>query len=84
MHLSNIFHFFLQAGVMSGQQLILGWIKDIVNHFWFSCEHASNREEFMVSVLIRIIFVLQLASSYFIFYPDTLYFRICGEVCYSM
>ncbi|KAK7128318.1 hypothetical protein R3I94_016778 [Phoxinus phoxinus] len=36
------------AGMMSGQKTILGWIKDIVNHFWFACQHASNREEFMV------------------------------------
>ena len=47
------FEFFQQAGMMSGQKPILGWIKDIVNHFWFACQHASNREEFMVSMIIQ-------------------------------
>ncbi|XP_054597208.2 uncharacterized protein [Nothobranchius furzeri] len=33
--------------MISGQKLILGWIKDIVNHFWYACQHTSTREEFM-------------------------------------
>nr|XP_054591704.1 uncharacterized protein LOC107377186 isoform X1 [Nothobranchius furzeri] len=35
------------VGMISGQKLILGWIKDIVNHFWYACQHTSTREEFM-------------------------------------
>lgn len=35
------------AGVKSGQKDILLWMKDIVNHFWFACQHTSTRDEFM-------------------------------------
>ncbi|XP_073720185.1 uncharacterized protein [Misgurnus anguillicaudatus] len=33
--------------MVSGQSAILVWKKDIVNHFWFCCQMANNREEFM-------------------------------------
>ncbi|XP_037635921.1 uncharacterized protein LOC119494253 [Sebastes umbrosus] len=35
------------AGIISGQSDIHVWLKDIVNHFWFCCQKADNREEFM-------------------------------------
>ncbi|XP_073729891.1 uncharacterized protein [Misgurnus anguillicaudatus] len=35
------------AGTTSGQSQILVCLKDVVNHFWFSCQKACNREEFM-------------------------------------
>uniref|UniRef100_A0A8C6TDK7 Uncharacterized protein n=1 Tax=Neogobius melanostomus TaxID=47308 RepID=A0A8C6TDK7_9GOBI len=35
------------AGMVSGQKSILVWIKDIINHFWYACQHTSTREEFM-------------------------------------
>ncbi|XP_041641442.1 uncharacterized protein LOC121508572 [Cheilinus undulatus] len=35
------------AGMISGQSAILVWLKDIVNHFWFVCQKAKDRDEFM-------------------------------------
>ncbi|XP_077363165.1 uncharacterized protein LOC144007387 [Festucalex cinctus] len=35
------------AGMLTCQKQLIVWIKDVVNHFWFSCQKASNREEFM-------------------------------------
>ncbi|KAK7155162.1 hypothetical protein R3I93_009954 [Phoxinus phoxinus] len=35
------------AGMIAGQHIILIWLKDIVNHFWFSCKAADHREQFM-------------------------------------
>jgi len=37
--------------MVSGQSAILVWMKDIVNHFWFCCQMADSREEFMVSIM---------------------------------
>ncbi|XP_074469043.1 uncharacterized protein LOC141754103 [Sebastes fasciatus] len=34
------------AAQVQGQGVLLGWLKDVVNHFWWCCKKASTREEF--------------------------------------
>lgn len=38
----------LQAGQERGNRLLLPWIKDIVNHFWYSSKKAETYEKFIV------------------------------------
>ncbi|XP_049420242.1 uncharacterized protein LOC125881220 [Epinephelus fuscoguttatus] len=34
------------AGKVKGQNLLLHWLRDIVNHFWWSCKTAETYEQF--------------------------------------
>lgn len=45
-----------------GNSILLGWCKDIVNHFWFSCREANTYEVFVVSYL-PIIFLRRVSLS---------------------
>ncbi|XP_057193523.1 uncharacterized protein LOC130556486 [Triplophysa rosa] len=35
------------AAKIKGQSILLNWLKDIVNHFWWCCKTADTREQFM-------------------------------------
>lgn len=35
----------LNVAQKKGNSILLGWCKDIVNHFWFSCREANTYEE---------------------------------------
>ncbi|KAK9976652.1 hypothetical protein ABG768_021857, partial [Culter alburnus] len=35
------------AAQQSGQKILLHWVKDIVNHFWFCCKKADTVQEFL-------------------------------------
>ncbi|XP_077371760.1 uncharacterized protein LOC144015549 isoform X2 [Festucalex cinctus] len=35
------------AAKVKGQSLILVWLKDIINHFWWCCKTAGTREQFL-------------------------------------
>ncbi|XP_055061157.2 uncharacterized protein [Misgurnus anguillicaudatus] len=35
------------AAQQSGQKILLHWVKDIVNHFWFCCKNADTVQQFL-------------------------------------
>ncbi|XP_076150069.1 uncharacterized protein LOC143133954 [Alosa pseudoharengus] len=35
------------AGKVKGQSILLHWLKDIVNHFWWCCKTADTKEQFL-------------------------------------
>ncbi|XP_056013553.1 uncharacterized protein LOC125667203 isoform X1 [Ostrea edulis] len=37
----------LKVAQKKGNNILLDWCKDIINHFWFSCRRAESYEEFM-------------------------------------
>ncbi|XP_056021023.1 uncharacterized protein LOC125667202 isoform X2 [Ostrea edulis] len=37
----------LKVAQKKGNNILLDWCKDIMNHFWFSCRRAESYEEFM-------------------------------------
>lgn len=45
----DILIFISQVAQKKGNNILLDWCKDIVNHFWFSCREANTYEEFVVS-----------------------------------
>lgn len=49
-----------QVAQKKGNSILLGWCKDIVNHFWFSCREANTYEELVVSY-IPIIFLRRIS-----------------------
>jgi len=34
---------------VKGQSILLHWLRDIVNHFWWCCKTAETFEQFLVS-----------------------------------
>lgn len=38
-----------KAGKVKGQSLLLHWLRDIVNHFWWCCKTAETFQQFLVS-----------------------------------
>lgn len=40
--------FISQAAKGKGHSVLLNWLKDIVNHFWWCCKMASTIEHFLV------------------------------------
>lgn len=39
----------LKAGKLKGQSILLHWLRDVVNHFWWCCKTADTFQQFLVS-----------------------------------
>lgn len=48
----------LEAAQVRGNGILLTWLKDIVNHFWWCCKKAETQEEFSVSLIFNVHFVI--------------------------
>ncbi|XP_073729890.1 uncharacterized protein [Misgurnus anguillicaudatus] len=70
------------AGTTSGQSQILVCLKDVVNHFWFSCQKACNREEFMVNMTHKNTCSNQMKLDHFKFNSYNIGVLSC--VCYDL
>ena len=47
--INNGFNPYTQAAQVKELSVLLLWLKDIVNHFWWCCKTADSYEEFLVS-----------------------------------
>ncbi|KAK0148319.1 hypothetical protein N1851_011713 [Merluccius polli] len=43
------FAYLLKAGKLKGQSILLHWLRDVVNHFWWCCKTADTFQQFLVS-----------------------------------
>ena len=63
---TSVFCFYFQkAAKVKGQSILLHWLKDIVNHFWWCCKTADTKDQFLVSRIVIVLIVA--ASSHYIY-----------------
>ena len=39
----------LKAGKLKCQSILLNWLRDVVNHFWWCCKTADTFQQYLVS-----------------------------------
>jgi len=47
--INNVLNYYNQAAQVKELSVLLLWLKDIVNHFWWCCKTAESYDEFLVS-----------------------------------